>query len=172
MLVGILATNGGPHPPQKWAMVTAGQIIQFGEDADPKLREMGRKLELRMLDVLERHHDTVQSKERSAIQKHGEDRLSHPLHLSIDHRNRAVAEHVDVESITQELIDCAKGTPFEAHFEQPQVRSYIHDLLQNHFATSISIERDWHADRILAKEPGHKMALAYKAKDVATIHAA
>ncbi len=172
MLVGIMTTNGGPHPPEKWAVTTAGQIIKIGETAAPELKDMGRKIELKLLDVLEKHHGTVQGKERDAIEKYGEARLQHPLIQSPAHVAQAVAEHVDVEEITKEITAVADGTPFEAHFAKPEVKTYIEDLLRNHFGTSISIERDWQADRILRKDPAHKIARAFKDKAVEVLHAA
>ena len=45
-----------------------------------------------------------------------------------------------------DIIEASKGTSFESHFANPDVKLYLTDLLNQHFNTSIFVERSWHAD--------------------------
>jgi hypothetical protein len=138
MQPGFLITDGGPHPSEKWAIATAGQIIQIAADAKGVQAIEGRKLELKIIDVLEGHHDEVQKKERAQLAGKGADK-------------RAAAdvdpfEH-DIEAKMKDICAAAKGTPFEAHFGMPETQKHIMEVLASHFATSMSIERSWYRDR-------------------------
>lgn len=135
MQTGILVTNGGPHPADKWAAQTAAQIIQIGADASGEQAIAARKFELVILDILEDHHGKVQTHERGKITEHGTARFAHPLDS---------AEHVDAPF--QAIVAASKGTLFESHFAKPEVQAHIRNVLASHFATSMDIERSWFAD--------------------------
>lgn len=136
MFAAVLTTNGGPHSPEKWAIVTAGQIIQVAATAIGVQAMDARKLENKIIDILEKHHGKVQTQERGKIKTHGDERLSHALDPT---------EYID--TALDEIVAAAKGMLYEPHFSKPETRDYLRNLLGQHFATNMHIERSWHADR-------------------------
>jgi hypothetical protein len=149
MQMGIMITNGGTHPPEKWAAMTASQIIQVSSTAVGAAAAVGRRLELKILDILEEAHARVQGIEKNALGNIGIDYLAGPL----DPR-----EHV--EAPLQAIVEAAKGTPHEAHFALETTKDYLRKVLAQHFGTAMHIERSTYADGM----PGHPIAIAYKEK--------
>lgn len=139
MLPTIMITEGGPHSAEAWAGVTAQQIIQVGETASGIPGAQARKLELRVIEILEAAHAHVQEHEQAALSEHGADRYDHPLDSGV---------HID--DPLAEIVAASQGTAYEAHFAKAEVQAYIRQVLGEHFATSMKIERDWHADRAVA----------------------
>ena len=151
MRVGVMATNGGPHPSDKWAEETAGEIIAYVviEDAptdDDAAREMKRaarrsrmRLEADIVDAVEGHHHDNIVRERSRLEKHGNARLN------------AAYDDDGVELAVQAVVDCAQKYPiYAAAFASDNGREIIRNAIRTHFATAAYIERSYHADRVLA----------------------
>lgn len=137
-MVQIMITNGGPHSHEKWAIATAQQIIEIGANATSTQAMDARKLENKIIDLLEVHHQEVQENERAMIKDRGHDRLSEDLAFDVSDR---------VDGPVSQIVSASVGTPFEAHFAKPEVQAYLRDLIATHFRTSMQIERSWHADR-------------------------
>ena len=141
---GILITNGGVHPADKWAAHTAAQIadlIQVDEASESPeagaARRAKPRFELDLADALESHHRGIQESERAALVSGGAERLDAPLAVKTD----------DLDEAVSAVEEAAEGTPFEAHFTDPQVQDVVRQIVGTHFATVMSIERSWHADR-------------------------
>ena len=134
--VGILVTNNGTHSPEKWASASASQVIQIAAEAAGEQAIEGRRLELKLLDILEGAHAVVQDEERSGLEKFGVDRYAH----SID-----VQEHVD--GAFSEILAASKGTQFEKHFMNEAVQEHIKEVLVKDMTTEVEIERSWHKSR-------------------------
>lgn len=148
MHIGIMLTNGGTHPPEKWAVVTAGQIIQIGDN--PSINAVAaRRMELNILNILEEAHGAVQDAEKLAIATKGSDHLD----INID-------PTPFIEKPLNAIIAVSKGTPFEAHFANPRIADYLRTLLGQHFGTAMHIERNTFADKI----PDHPSAKSYVAR--------
>lgn len=151
MRVTTMITNGGVHPPEKWAVVTANEIIQVATDATSQQAMDGRKLELRIIEILEKHHAKVQTHERGKIKEHKHQRLVQVLDPT---------EHVP--AALEEIIQASAGTSFEAYFAGK--KDYLTLLLSQHFATNMHIERSQYADKI----PDHPNSKAFKEKPART----
>lgn len=136
--VGILITDGGAHPADKWAEATAQHIVKIAESASGERRAAAVKLEAAIIDILEGHHAIVQNGERAAIVEHGHARILHPL--DADH-------HISVDGAVKEIVAAAKNTPWAVDFEKEETVAGLTHLLHSHFKTSMHIERSWHADR-------------------------
>lgn len=149
MQVGIMITNGGTHPPEKWAAMTASQIIKIGEAAVGPAAVFGRRMELKILDILEVAHTGLQADEKSAIAT-----------LGPDHLVKSIDPTPYVAKPVAEITFAAIGTPYEAHFASEQVQTYLQRLLGQHFGSAMHIERKTFADTI----PDHPAAKAYVAK--------
>lgn len=142
MKVGILTTNGGPHPASKWAEQTAAQIadvivIDPNSLAFEALTAQKQEFENELTVALEDHHELVQSHELGKIEEHGDARLAHDIIPEQEHIDDAVAE---VQAVADTKI-------FGSHFRKPEVVAFLEHTIGSHFATSKHIHRSWHADR-------------------------
>ncbi|MGZ4849805.1 MAG: hypothetical protein ACXV2C_00265 [Candidatus Bathyarchaeia archaeon] len=155
MKVGILTTNGGPHPAWKWAEQSAAQIVDIiqiepnslaFDELNAQKTDFEKEISAALLD----HHTKVQTHEKDAIVEHGMDRLSHPIAPEEDHLLEAV----------DRVIAIAKTKLFGSHFSKPEVQTFVKDTLGSHFSTVRHIERSWHADR----NPDAPEAQAFKAQ--------
>lgn len=149
--VVVMATDGGPHAPDKWAVVTAEHIV----DIDPMLqqRDSGRYMAARRLQIavagaLVPHHAKVQRHEQDHLKRSAE-RFSAELDAS-EHLDDAIAA----------IQAAARGTLWEAHFQDPAVVDAMCFELHRHFATSMDIERQWHARRNKDLPEGQKYLAA------------
>ena len=133
MQVGIMVTNHGTHSPEKWAATSASQLIQIAADAAGEQALEGRRLELKLLDILERHHGLVQSEEKEGLERHGVDRYEHPIN---------VWDHVD--EAFEEILKRRKGHSSKSHFMKEEVQEHCKEVLRKDFVTEIEIERSWH----------------------------
>jgi hypothetical protein len=151
MEIGIMKTDGGPHPASYWATVTAGQIIQIGAEASGQAAAAARKLELQIIDALEAAHGNVQKHERSKLVEVGNKRVMEELDAS---------EHV--EAPFNAIMAIAATSPWADHFSTPEVQDHIKAVLGNHFRSSMHVEHGWHVDGTVIDEndkphprPGH-----------------
>jgi len=151
MKVSILTTNGGPHSPEKWAIATASNIIEIAASAAGVQEMEGRKLENTIIDILEKHHTSVQLKERDKLVTHGSDALVHEFNVN---------EHVEIEDVVKEIVAAGKQSKWSQHFDKPEVLSYIRQVIGTDFATNMQIERFYHCDR----NPHDQKAIDYKAR--------
>lgn len=132
----LMVTDGGPHSAEDWAEVTADQIIDIASTAPETRVQEALAFRSKLIGILTGHHGKVQESERSAIQSAGGDRLIAALDPS---------EHV--EDPVKEIVAAAAGYSFADHFKKPETQGYLRRVLGSHFATSMNIEREWHARR-------------------------
>lgn len=150
MQVGFMITNGGPHPADKWAEMTADTIlnlIQIAEDSDTPeaaaARKAKRDLRPTLFNILYDHHDGVQRHERSgnAKVKTLKDAEAHAC---------TVRNPIDCTphlGAVDDVISALAATPFAAHFAKPEVAEVIKQIVGQHTADVMHIERRWHHDR-------------------------
>lgn len=138
MSTRILVTNGGPHSADKWAEATASHIVDIADHIAGERRGAAIKLQAAIIDILTTHHTTVQSGERDKILADGHPRLQADLDPG---------QHLSIDDVVAEIIGAAQGTQWESDFNAPETPAHIKALLTQHFATSMHIERSWHADR-------------------------
>lgn len=133
MQFGILVTDHGKHSAEKWAVHTAGHVIQVAATAQGVQAIDGRKLELRIIDVLEKIHQAAMDHEQGKLAELGAER--HPMpHEPGEFANQAL----------NEIGEAAKGTIFADHFDNPETINYLMPVLLEHFAAAMEIERQWH----------------------------
>lgn len=146
MQVGVLTTDGGPHPADKWARMTAwmlsNHLIEVDEKAASKraqeIREARDELNQRLYKLLKEHHAKVQDGERAKIKELGSKRLAHPLNA---------AEHADVDALVDKVVKAADVHPeIRAHFGKDETKDAIRAQLHRDFGSVMDIERDWHAN--------------------------
>lgn len=148
---GVLVSNGGPHAAGAWAEVSAAMIvdlIDIAPSADRKFSTQKRISEIKLIELLEDHHATVQASERSKLLTGDAQRFTEKLDPS-EHLADAVAAVVGVFS----------GTEFAEHFQSSDAQAAVASILAGHMASIQDIERQWHADR----NPSIPEGQAYKA---------
>lgn len=130
-----MITEGGPHPPEKWAEQTADQIISVAESAPDALLAEARSFHRAIIDILTKHHASVQRIEREHLRSKGAGHYASPID-PLPH----------IENPVTQIIDTAKGTSLESHFAQPFIKTYLMQVIGNHFHDVVMIERSYHRD--------------------------
>lgn len=152
MQVGIMVTNGGPHPADKWADMTTETILGLLVDASPDdaspeaaaARQAKRDLRPKLFSILNIHHGSVQAKEKRQLA----DEVKHVL-VSREH----VKAPLDVEQhmqVIDRVFAALAETPWKDHFAKPDVAQIIRNIVGQHTADVMHIERRWHHDRLEA----------------------
>lgn len=149
MRVGVMTTNGGAHPADKWSAETAGEIMSYVKVDDsidtPEasvVRRAKPRLELDIADAIEEFHKANILAERAALALHDTERLSHPFELDDEHVSGAIDAVVAVAK--------KYGAPFADAFDSENGRHIVGLAVRGHFTTAHDIERGWHADRAWA----------------------
>lgn len=132
-MVSVLITDGGPHPPAKWAQVTAEHLIRT--DSPLAQQHIAQTLRLRadVMDILVRHHEAAQQHERRMLQ--------HDRHFDMPHDSCT-----DFLGLLREIQAAASGTVWQAHLARDDVIQAIHGVVHEHTTGLRHVERLWHAE--------------------------
>lgn len=156
-LYGIMVTNGGPHPADKWAEITANQIVDTIlidantddiSDEAAAARAAKRKLRNELFEIFNSHHDGVQKSERVSCAKHK--KVEH-AEKHADHSQTPIDPCQHVDSIISDVMTAFAKTPWAAHLAQPQVIDLVKQIIGQHTVDVMHLERRWHHDRLVAK---------------------
>lgn len=134
MQYGILITDGGAHPPEKWAVATGEMICPIDPKKDDAI--VAKRTQLAVIDALLPHHTDTQNSERAALSAKGDDRLAE-AHDPVP----------AAEAALEAVIAVLKNSPYAAKTEDPEWRKQVGQVLASHFATSANIERQYHCHR-------------------------
>ena len=141
MNVGVLITNGGPHPADKWAVATAEMIFP-AETASADNALAAKRFQLDIAEILEGHHAGVATDEKAKIAANA----AHIKSAQDYHGERA-------DKAVADIVAKSKGTPFEAYFAREEWQAVARPIIGSHFATNADIHRSWHADANPESEP-------------------
>lgn len=141
--VRIMITDGGPHPADFWAQVTAEHIAPIKEDMTGARHAAALRLQAKIAEALEPHHARVQENEKA---KCTNDAAHHLLAVEPE-----VHAGADANLAIADIVAAAAGTEWEAHFKDAAVQAEIREEVKRHFATAQHIERSWHADRLAGR---------------------
>ena len=136
-----MITNGGPHPPEKWADMTLrpiADLIVIEPTAPVQAAVDKSEFEAALFRLLVDLHQQMQRHERDMLREHGDARLSAPFD---DAHDRAGYTASRISELAQRL------PRFAAHFDKPEVRAAVYAIAGQHFSDSMQIERSWHADK-------------------------
>jgi hypothetical protein len=147
-----MITNGGPHPADKWADMTADSILELLVDGNPDnvspeaaaARQAKRDLRPVLFNIFNGHHDRVQKHERGSLK-------SIKGHAAAcDHCDHAknpldVTPHL---SVMDQVFVALAATPFASHFAQPEVQETLRQIVGRDTANVMHIERRYHSDRM------------------------
>ena len=153
MQVGFMVTNGGPHPADRWADMTTDTILGLLVDANPDdaspeaaaARQAKRDLRPKLFDILLGHHHGAQAGERKRLP--AEVKLAYVAHA---HLADAI-EMPDQWGAENKVLALLATTPWKDHFAKPDVAQVIRNIVRQHTADVMHIERRWHHDRLQAK---------------------
>lgn len=154
---GVMTTNGGPHPSDRWAEITASQIVDMIlVDANPDdvsdqaraNRAAKRKLKNALFDIFDSHHAGVQASEQ------GENKKVKTLAAAATR-----ASHVDtpidptphLDAVMAQVQAAFAATPWADHMAKPEVLAIARQIIGQHTVDVIHLERRWHHDRLAAK---------------------
>lgn len=148
-----MITNGGPHPADKWADVTTDTIldlIQINEDSvsaeAAAARAAKRDLRISLFDLLNDHHSAVQTHE------HGLKSAVKTVNAAEDHVAATLDPMPHVGPTLGKVKDMLAATPFAAHFAQPHVQDVLQNIIGQHTADVMHIERRWHQNSLSSKK--------------------
>jgi len=170
MQVGVLKTDGGPHPPEKWAFATATHLVLISPNADTMLQRDAFMLQMQVADAIEKHYVKLQADEAAALATNGDDHLATPIDPT-----------PYIDAALADVVAAAKGSKWEKHFQStarrehesnaflapneapldpyPSVQDVMRTVLATHFATAIHVHRSWRVD----KNPDGPNAKAFRA---------
>src|SRR6476661_7108324 len=124
--IGILKTDGGPHPADMWAEASANEIaniVLIDEQSTSKEAKMARKAKPRfaldMADALEELHAEVQEHERNLLATEGSDRL-------FDEHDH---DHI-LDKAVEEVLKIALKTPFSEEFKRPEIEHRVRQIIE------------------------------------------
>jgi hypothetical protein len=143
----IMVTDGGPHPPEAWAQITAEHIAPLGPNLVGERHRRAVELQFKIAELLEPIYKTAQETERSGLTADTA-RVAVPVDPE-PHLDAAIAA----------IQAAAKGTEWEGHFSDAEVVKLVRREVGIHIATTQHIEKSWHADR----NPTHPAAQAFRA---------
>jgi hypothetical protein len=125
MQISVMITNGGPHPPQKWAEQSADRLVDIIE-IEPTALQYEQALQAKnilrekLVAGLLEPHTAAQTAVRAS-----------------DHFAKSL----------QVVQGAVKGSMFEQHFGKPETLEFVRQTLLMHFNTVAHIEQCWHRDR-------------------------
>ena len=138
----VIVSNGGPHPADKWAAVTAEKIAGFiqvdelsiSEEA-AAARKAKPRFEIAIADAVEPDFSNAMSAEKSAVEAG-----------TVTARNDTFNVGQYSDSAFQSVISAASATPFAKHFEAPDVQAIIKNIITQNILDAANIQRSWAFD--------------------------
>lgn len=137
----MLITPGGKHPARKWAELAADEIVHVSEQGETTIVREAKAFRNKLIDCLEKHHQVMMDDEQALI-KDGQTDLDAPYQTA------------DYAAEVRDEIcgDMAKGTSFEKHFAQDNVRAWVAGICNKYFQSAKMVERQhFHSEK--AEEP-------------------
>jgi hypothetical protein len=156
--IRFMATDGGDHSADAWAVISADQIcdlIRIDPQAHSAEASAARlalaRLRRDLVAALTPCHAEHQREEDAAL-KRDPRRLLQP-HLPAPRLERALGA----------VLAATQGTPFAKHFAEARVRQAVCGIIGSHLVTIADARRSWHADQLLGADPGHATARRFRA---------
>lgn len=143
MILGLLITNDGPHPPEKLAGAATQRFLDDFQQNAPAAAYSDVVAARDEIDrILTAYHRDVQDGERAALAK-STSRLAEPIDHSDPVRD-AVAEIM--ATMLARYPSATQYQTLQAYFRRPETKRYFEEVLHREFHHNAWIERSWHAD--------------------------
>lgn len=143
MSVDLIITNGGPHPPDVWASVTANAIanmIQIDAQSDSASASEARMAKpvfsLAVMQALYPVFQNVAADEAANVANGTTKTRSDPFSVNSAYLTQALAA----------ITNAALNTPFQAFFADHNTQSVCISIIQQNVLDSANITRSWSFD--------------------------
>lgn len=138
MATGIMVTDGGPHSAEDWAVKTSEMIFipsptMVGDRSLTALR-----LQMAIAELLVPHFAGAQSREKAQLAANADEAKAQ------DNDSHIAEATSEAEQAIAEVQSAAKGTPWEEHWNNPEVVKAASLVVASNFMTVKDIERQWH----------------------------
>jgi hypothetical protein len=131
----IMVTNGGAHPPDKWAMITAQRIFEIAPTLTGQRLVQAQNFQMIITKILIPHYNKIQINKRRSLADDAKNIL-----LPYD-----VVDHLD--RIMTEIVMAAKTTLWANHFADASVQRAAREIIGGDIATEQHVERLCYADQ-------------------------
>lgn len=135
MQLNALVTNHGKHSHEKLAIACASDIVQIGADAAGEQAIEGRKLENRIIEIMEVHFVALSKYEHDQLAAKGAEHLAASLDPSPQIWDDAVSE----------IMAAVKSSPIAAWFDAAEVEQNVRTAVGKWVKVSQHMHRDWFA---------------------------
>jgi|SRR5579871_2239414 len=136
MQFGVLITNHGKHSDEKLAIAVATDIVQIGADASGQQAIDGRKLENRIIGIMEGYFTRVAQAEHDGIAANG------TAHLSSD---PAAVYDALLDDAVANIMAAIAESPFASWFTADHAEAYVRKSVGKWLSNSSHMHRDWFA---------------------------
>jgi hypothetical protein len=147
--IRFLSTDGGDHPADAWAVISADQICDLiridpssGSPEVVAARVALPRLRADIVAALVPHHAEHQQAEDSSI-------AADPARLAVPYDPT-----VRLGQAMTAVATATAGTPFEAHFRDERVKTVVAGILGSHLNTIAAARRSWAADALARRVNG------------------
>ena len=147
MQIGVLITNHGKHSDEKLAIACASDIIQIGADASGQQAIDGRKLENRIIELLEASFAKLAAFEHAGIDASGTEHLSSEFAAHPEIYDAAVAD----------IMAAVAASPLASWFNNDDTRANVIEAVEKWLLCGHHMHRDWFARH---GKVGHGTALS------------
>lgn len=135
MQLGVLITNHGKHSNEKLALACAGDIIQIGASASGNDALDGRKLENKIVEILEDKFAALASFEHTQLGTDG------TAHLS-----SALEAHPEIfDSAVRDIMGAIAASPLAGWFNYDDTRGNVTKSVEKWMLNGHHMHRDWFA---------------------------
>lgn len=133
----VMKTDGGPHPPEKWALKIADDVFPISDGVPPGKEIAAKEFQITLAKALVSHVQAAMRHENSKIKETDGERLHH------DYED--AGKHAD--EVIKSIVSMSKGTLFEAQMSTASWQEAAKSVIADRLSHVMQIERSWHADR-------------------------
>lgn len=135
MQVGIMATDGGKHSDEYFAISVAKDIVVIGATASKKNADEGLRLQLKIVDTLMPYFKAVSEFEHGGIDEKGTAHLASSMDV-----------HPEIaKEATDKVLTAIDESPFKGWFTTEQARTYVSASVGKFLGYAQHMHRDWFA---------------------------
>ena len=146
MRMTILATNHGKHSDAKLATACAADLVENASNLTGQDALDMRRLENKLMDILEGHFQGIAEREHAGIMAKGHDHLAEPLHA---HPETAAEMEVAI-------MVAYKESPFGENMDDEKAAANVREVAHKWVRIAQHMHRDWFAHHGMV---GHHTAL-------------
>lgn len=144
-----MITDNGGHSASQWAETSTfaiSDLIQVRAGSESRQAEIASRVQMeirpKLYDIFLKHHDEVQKAEQAATAG------IKTVEQAAEHVAKMLEPLDRVVPLMDEVHAVLAATPFKAHFAQDHVKVVMQNIVAQHTADVMHLERRYHADRL------------------------